>query len=41
MKRVALAAVLALAACTDIAIGDGPRKAVVRRVASDVIATRR
>jgi putative iron-regulated protein len=37
VKRAMVAALL-LASCTDIPIGDGPRKAVVRSVASDVIA---
>ena len=39
MKRGATVLVALLAgSCTDIPIGDGPRKTVVRRVASDVIA---
>jgi putative iron-regulated protein len=38
LAAAAIAATAAVVACTDIPIGDGPRKTVVRRVTSQVIA---
>jgi putative iron-regulated protein len=38
LAAAAIAATTAVVACTDIPIGDGPRKTVVRRVTSQVIA---